>query len=138
MNRQRHGKRRRAEKLFPDFMTDDGAIVNRPIRSRQPSESAPAPATPVPAPQGQTPPTQAPTAPTYLDPKELAGKMVKLKVDGIEQDVPASELVKLTQLERHSNAQLMKIAQERAQLERERQELFQTRPVSEIPKGKIA
>ncbi len=57
--------------------------------------------------------------------------MAKIKVDGVEQDVPASELVKLTQLERHSNAQLMKIAQERVQLERERQELLARPPASD-------
>ena len=101
------------ERLFPDFMTSDGAIVNRPIPKDV--SSAPASETPQAPAQGQTPPTQAPTVPTYLKPEELAGKMVKLKVDGIEQDVQASELIKLTQLERHSNAQLMKIAQERAQ-----------------------
>ena len=124
------------ERLFPDFVTDDGGIVNRPIRTQNaPVESAPSPATatPAPVPQGQTPPTQAPTVPAYLDPKELAGKLVKLKVDGIEQDVPADQLVKLTQLERHSNSLLMKVSQERAQLERERQELL-SRPPAPEPK----
>ena len=116
------------ERLFPDFMTSDGGIVNRPVEKDVPA-SLNATDTPVVAPQTQTPPTQSPTVPTYLKPEELAGKMVKLKVDGIEQDVPASDLVKLTQLERHSNAQLMKIAQERAQLERERQELLSRPPM---------
>ena len=121
-----------SERLFPEFVTSDGAIVNRPI-PQEPSVPAKVAETPAPAFQGQTSPTQAPTAPTYLKPDELAGKMVKLKVDGIEQDVPASELIKLTQLERHSNAQLMKIAQDRAQLERDRQELM-SRPVMPEPK----
>ena len=123
-----------SEKLFPDFTTEDGAITNRPVRLRENSQPiANVAATPeVPA-QGQTPQTQAPTAPTYIKPEDLAGKMVKIKVDGVEQDVPASELVKLTQLERHSNAQLMKLAQERAQLERERQELL-ARPPAPEPK----
>jgi hypothetical protein len=121
-----------SERLFPDFTTDDGAITNRPVRPREENQPiAPVAATPQAPAQGQTPPTQAPTVPTYLKPEELAGKMVKLKVDGIEQDVQASELIKLTQLERHSNAQLMKIAQERAQLERERQELLSRPPVPE-------
>ena len=119
------------ERLFPDFMTSDGGIINRPVE-KEVSAPMNAAETLTPAPQTQTPPTQAPTAPTYLKPEELAGKMVKLKVDGIEQDVPASDLVKLTQLERHSNAQLMKIAQERAQLERERQELL-ARPTPIAP-----
>ena len=123
-----------SERLFPDFTTDDGAITNRPVRPREENQPiAPVAATPQAPAQGQTPPTQAPTVPTYLKPEELAGKMVKLKVDGIEQDVQASELIKLTQLERHSNAQLMKIAQERAQLEREHQE-FLTRPQTPDPR----
>src|SRR5579863_4462734 len=87
------------EKLFPDFVTDDRGIVNRPVRAKdQAVLPTLAPATPAPEPQGQTPPAQPPTTPVYLDPKELTGKMVKLKVDGIEQDVPADSLVKLTQL----------------------------------------
>lgn len=131
-----------SERLFPDFTTDDGAITNRPVRPREENQPiAPVAATPQAPAQGQTPPTQAPTVPTYLKPEELAGKMVKLKVDGIEQDVQASELIKLTQLERHSNAQLMKIAQERAQLERERQEFLarppEQKPTKQEPPAKI-
>ena len=123
-----------SEGLFPDFTTEDGAITNRPVRNREASPvPVPATATPEAPIQGQTPPTQAPTTPTYITEKDLEGKMVKLKVDGIEQDVPASELIKLKQLERHSNAQLMKIAQERAQLEREHQE-FLTRPQTPDPR----
>ena len=115
------------EKLFPDFIDEKtGIIINRPIIKESPTLTpiVPATATSAPASQGQTNPTQAPTIPAYITEKDLAGKMAKLKVDGIEQDVPASELFKISQLERHSNAQLMKIAQERAQLERERQELL--------------
>lgn len=122
-----------AERLFPDFVTEDGTIQNRPVVKNQP---APATETPTPVPQDQITPATPPTSPTYLKPDELAGKMVKLKVDGIEQDVPASELIKLTQLERHSNAQLMKMAQERAQFERERAEWMarqQQPPTTEKP-----
>jgi hypothetical protein len=128
------------ERLFPDFIDEkSGIIANRPVMKESPvaAPSVPATATPASASQGQTPPTQAPTVPTYLKPEELAGKMVKLKVDGIEQDVPADQLVKLNQLERHSNSLLMKVAQERAQLERERQEIL-SRPVPEIPNGKVS
>jgi hypothetical protein len=112
------------EKLFPDFMTDDGAIINRPVRSKT---EIPAPvnvaATPIVTPQGQTPAAQPPTAPVYLDIKELTGKMVKLKVDGIEQDVPAESLIKTNQLERHLNTRLMEVAQEAKKLEDERRAL---------------
>lgn len=123
-----------AERLFPEFVTDDGSIVNRPIRNLNQPEpvSPPAAATPDVTVQGQTPATQPPTAPAYIKPEDLTGKMARIKVDGVEQDVPASELFKLTQLERHSNAQLMKLAQERAQLERDRAE-FLTRPQNQPP-----
>lgn len=120
------------EKLFPDFMTTDGAVVNRPVRSKESSIPAPVSETSEVKPPVQTPPTQPPTAPTYIKPEDLAGKMAKLVVNGVEQDVPANELFKLTQLERHSNAQLMKLAQERAQLEREKSEL-QTHRVQPPP-----
>lgn len=110
-----------SERLFPAFTTEDGAITNRPVRNMT-DMNTPVPVTETPKaePQGQIPPTQTPTTPIYLSETELKGKMVKLKVDGIEQDVPADQLVKLTQLERHSNAQLMKLAEERAALERDR------------------
>jgi len=110
-----------SERLFPAFTTEDGAIINRPVRNLTDNGSQlPATETPVTKPQDQVPQTQTPTAPSYLGESELKGKMVKLKVDGIEQDVPAEQLLKLNQLERHSNAQLMKLAEERAALERDR------------------
>lgn len=118
------------ERLFPDFMTSDGAIINRPVPKDVPA--APVSETVVSAPQTQTPPVQAPTVPTYLKPEELAGKMVKLKVDGIEEDVQAIDLIKLKQLERHSNALLMKVAQERAQIERDRAEFLARSPVDPV------
>jgi hypothetical protein len=114
------------EKLFPEFTTDDGGIINRPVRPfEDKSKPLPAVLTPTPDLQGQKPPTTTPTAPAYLTAAELAGKMVKLKVDGIEQDVPAESLIKTNQLERHLNAQLMKLAQERGDFERERSTLRQ-------------
>jgi len=122
-----------SERLFPTFITDDGAVINRPVRASELSGPLPVTATPEPAPQGQTPAAQPPTAPIYLDPKELTGKMVKLKVDGIEQDVPAESLIKTNQLERHLNAQLMKVAQEAKVLEDERRQL-RTQPPVPLPK----
>jgi hypothetical protein len=121
------------ERLFPDFMTPDGGIVNRPVPKDVPATETVEAVAPT-----QTPPVQPPTAPAYIKPEDLTGKMARIKVDGVEQDVPASELFKLTQLERHSNAQLMKLAQERAQLERERQEFMarpteQTKPTKQEP-----
>lgn len=126
-----------SEKMFPDFVTEDGLIVNRPVGKQAPKPSDPSPATATaqtPAP-GQTPAVPAPTAPVYLNPDELTGKMVKLKVDGIEQDVPADTLIKTTQLERHLNAQLMKLAQERSQLEQERAAIL-ARPPEPKPDAK--
>ena len=119
-----------SERLFPDFVTADGGIINRPV-DKESLTTPNATATPIVAPQTQTPQTQAPTAPVYIKPEDLAGKMAKIKVDGVEQDVPASDFFKLTQLERHSNAQLEKVAKERAQMERERQEFMARPPVSE-------
>ena len=114
-----------AEKLFPEFMTEDGGIVNRPVKPyTDSSKQLPVTATPEPQPQPQTPPAQTPTAPVYLKPEELTGKMVRLKVDGVEQDVPAETLIKTNQLERHLNTQLMNLAQERKAFEEERKKLL--------------
>lgn len=122
-----------SEKLFPEFMTDDGGVVNRPVKPfTDVSKPLPAAATPESTPQNPTPPAPTPTAPVYLRPEELTGKMVKLKVDGIEQDVPAESLIKTNQLERHLNAQLMSLAQERKQLEDDRKRL-QAQPPAKTP-----
>lgn len=123
-----------SEKLFPDFTTEDGGIINRPVRASV--EPLPASATPDLSIQGQTPVPQVPTVPVYLKPEDLIGKMARLKVDGVEQDVPAESLIKTNQLERHLNAQLMKVAQEAKALEDERRR-FQTAQVPlEQPKVK--
>lgn len=126
-----------SEKLFPEFMTDDGAVVNRPVKPFEDlAKVLPAVATPEPTPQNPTPPAPIPPAPVYLKPEELTGKMVKLKVDGIEQDVPAESLIKTNQLERHLNAQLMTLAQERKALEDERKRLQTPSPVPKAPDEK--
>jgi hypothetical protein len=126
-----------SEKLFPEFVTDDGGIINRPVKAYEDKAKAlPVSETPLTSPQDQKPPTAAPTAPTYLKVEELAGKMVKLKVDGIEQDVPAESLIKTTQLERSLNARLMELASERKRLEDERADMQRkmTAPIPEPPK----
>jgi hypothetical protein len=126
-----------SEKLFPEFMTDDGGVVNRPVKPFEDSaKPLPATATPTPEPQGQTPPATTPPPPVYLKPEELTGKMVRLKVDGIEQDVPAESLIKTNQLERHLNAQLMNLAQERKTLEDERRRLLSQPPPEVAKPGK--
>jgi hypothetical protein len=110
-----------AEKLFPEFTTDDGAIVNRPIKVvPAKGEPLPASATPTEAAQLQTQTTQTPTPPAYLKNEEMTGKMVKIKVDGVESDVPAESLLQNYQLKRHLDAQLMNLARERAEWERQK------------------
>lgn len=114
------------ERLFPDFTTDDGGIVNRPVKQfEDAARPSPAAATPeVIPPQVPTKPTETPTAPSYLTLDEMKGKMVKTKVDGVEKDVPADEVFRAHQLERHLNAQLMNLAQERKAFEDERKRLI--------------
>ena len=123
-----------AEKLFPEFVTDDGTIVNRPVNQLADAKK-PSPATETAAPVAPnlTPPTTTPTSPSYLKPDELTGKMAKVKVDGIESDVPAESLIKNYQLERHLNAQLMNLAEERRKLELERSYLKAPKPETAVP-----
>lgn len=126
------------EKLFPDFVKDD-MIVNRPVAQfKDDSRPLPAEATPESKPQDQIPSPQVPTNPIYLKPEELIGKMVRLKVDGIEQDVPAESLIKTNQLERHLNTQLMSLAQERKAVEDERKRLLTQTPPTPTPTPKDA
>jgi hypothetical protein len=117
-----------SEKLFPEFTTEDGAITNRPVKPFQDlSKALPVTATPTPELQGQKTPLETPTAPVYLTSEEMAGKMVKLKVDGIEQDVLATEALKTHQLERSLNARMERLAHESMRVEDERQKLADER-----------
>lgn len=123
-----------SEKLFPEFVTDDGAVINRPIKPfEDKAKVLPASATPIPIIQPQVPSTITPTIPIYVTEADLKGKMAKLKVDGIEQDVPAESLIKTNQLERHLNSQLMMLAEERRKLEVDRSNLLR-QPIPETLK----
>lgn len=122
-------ERTTSEKLFPEFTTDDGGVINRPVKPyTDAAKVLPVTATLDPATQGQTPPAASPTAPVYISEADLKGKMAKLKVDGIEQDVPAESLIKTNQLERHLNTQLMNLAEERRQLESDRRKILSQPP----------
>ena len=122
-----------SEKLFPEFTTEDGGIINRPVKPfEDKAKVLPVAATPSAEPQGQTPTAQVSTAPNYLTPEDVKGKMAKLKVDGIEQDVPAEDLFKASQLERALNSRMENLAKARKELEAERAALL-ARP-AEQPK----
>ena len=109
-----------SERLFPDFVKDD-VILNRPVKQAEdPPQVLPAAATPKADIQPQMPATQQPTQPVYLTPEEMAGKMVKTKVDGVEKDVPVQDVLKSYQLERLLNSRIESLAEERSRLEMER------------------
>jgi hypothetical protein len=117
-----------ASKLFPDFIAEDGLIVNRPVKGfEDKGETLPlASATPASAPAPSAPAMQAPTPPGELDLSKMPeGTMVRLKVDGVEMTLPVKEALKNIQLERHLTIQGQKLAQERAALEAERAALRQ-------------
>lgn len=115
--------------LFPDFITDDGGIVNRPLKDLA---NPPAPATPpAPASAAPAPAMPAPTPPGYLDLSKLPeNTMVRTKVDGVEMDVPVKEYLKGIQLERHLTLQSQKLAEDRKALEAERASLRQPPPAT--------
>lgn len=98
------GPKSTVETLFPDFIGPDGHLMEKPNVSlgREPGDVFdPTPATDKGGQQPPAPTPPAPGAPQYLDLSSLEGKMVKLKVDGVEIDVPASSLAKNYQLEAH-------------------------------------
>jgi len=114
-------ERSTGQKLFPEFVTDDGAIINRPVKPYEDTAKVlPATMTPEPNRQPQNPNPAAPTVPNYLKIDEMTGKMVKVKVDGVESDVPAESLIKNFQLERTLNSRLESLAEERRKLDQER------------------
>lgn len=112
-----------SEVLFPEFTTDDGGIINRPVRPFE-DKGKPVPsgaATPAQAPAPATPAAPAPTPGSILDLSKLPpNTMVRMKVDGVEMDVPAEVAVKNLQLERHLNLKSQRLEAERAAWEEER------------------
>lgn len=93
------------EKLFPDFFEKDDKGESHITSQRQgdePPVEPPAPPPAAPEPKPAVPAAAAePKAPEYLDLSQISGKLVKLKVDGVEMDVPAEEVFKNHQLDRH-------------------------------------
>lgn len=117
-----------SEKLFPENVSPDGFITNRPVKAYSDTgkELPPAGVTPTPAPAAPAPILQAPTAPGELDLSKLPdGTMVRIKVDGVEMTVSAKEALKNIQLERHLTQRSQELARERASLEADRAALRQ-------------
>jgi hypothetical protein len=125
-----------AAKLFPDFVSEDGYIVNRPVKDFEDKGrgTEPVAATPSPVVAPSAPLTPAPTAPGELDLSKLPeGTMVRIKVDGVESTVSAKEALKNIQLERHLTQKSQELARDRAALEAERASLRQPAPA--VPKA---
>ena len=125
-----------AARLFPEFISDDGSVVNRPVKPFVDKDkglpSVPATPPPATAPSATTPP--APTAPGELDLSKMPeGTMVRIKVDGVEMTVPAKEALKNIQLERHLTQKSQELARERMALEAERAALRNAPPVQPKP-----
>lgn len=122
-------------KLFPEFTTEDGGIINRPVRPYEDKDKAlpPVAATPAPTKAPVAPAAPAPTVPGYLDLSKLPdGTMVRIKVDGVETDVLAKDALKNVQLERYLTQKSQELARERAALEAERAAM---RQAPAVPKG---
>lgn len=117
-----------SQRLFPENITEDGGIINRPIKSFEDTNKAlpPVGATPASAPAPAIPAAQAPTATGELDLSKLPdGTMVRVKVDGVEMTLTAKEALKNIQLERHLTLKSQELARDRAALEQERATLKQ-------------
>lgn len=126
-------------KLFPEFVADDGLIVNRPVKGYTDTgkELPSVGATPAQVPAPATPAPPAPTAAGELDLSKMPdGTMVRIKVDGVEMTVPAKEALKSIQLERHLTLKSQELARDRAALEAERATLRNTpQPPAPAPKA---
>ena len=121
-----------SERLFPENISPDGFITNRPVKGYTDADKSlpSAVATSAPAPAAATPTPPVPTASSELDLSKLPdGTMVRIKVDGVEMTVPAKEALKSIQLERHLTLKSQELARDRAALEAERAS-FRQPPVS--------
>lgn len=86
------------EKLFPDFFVDGEITTQRQDIS---PEAAADEASEAPKPDVKPETKPEAKGPEYLDLTQISGKMVKVKVDGVEMDVPAEDVIKNYQLDRH-------------------------------------
>lgn len=102
------------EKLFPDFYVEgeDGKKELTTERQDSPEPEKPAAEAPKPPVTPEPPKTPEPKAPEYLDLSQISGKLVKTKVDGVETDVPAEELLKNFQLDRHLTQRSQSLAEQ--------------------------
>lgn len=118
------------ETLFPDFIGDDGKLMNqpRPVTEAMPGEVLDP--TPV---LDKTPPTQPTTTPQYVDLNSLDGKLMKLKVDGVEIDVPAETVVKNYQLEAHLTQKGQRLADQEKILQEVLKEAVNRKPTGTPP-----
>lgn len=122
-----------SSKMFPEFVTEDGLIVNRPVKPFEDTKLPPVAATPASAPAPAIPTPPVPTPAGELDLSKLPeGTMVRVKVDGVEMTLSAKDALKNIQLERHLTIQGQKLAQERAALEAERA-AFKQPPIQPKP-----
>jgi hypothetical protein len=105
-------------RLFPDYMEEDTPL---PIKEEQ----AP------PVQKEETSVEEPPvTEPKYLTPEEFGDQMVKVKIDGVEREVPFRDVVRGYQTDQHLSQKGNKIAQERQTLEEIRRSIAQPQTTS--------
>lgn len=118
------------ERLFPDFIGEEGEVLSIP---RDLDTSIQAPKEELKAPITESKPSEPetkPKGPEYLDLSQIEGKLAKVKVDGVEMDVPAVELIKSYQLERYLTQKSQKLAEQ----ERELKEILKNLNPEDKPK----
>jgi len=145
--------------MFPDFFDGQGNLHDQQVRPelapqtlpngtlpKNPDQGTPTPAAPPQPgepsaapkppeePKPQTPPAEPPK-PEYLDLTQISGKFVRVKIDGVEQDVPAESLLKNYQLEGHLRAKLQEVSKREERLLSLQDEMLKRGPGQQPAEG---
>lgn len=119
--------------LFPEEFTtptqDETPATEQPAEESpaQEAEAQPDPVKEAPSTVEDPAPTQAvtpPAVPDILDLSVLQGKKLRVKVDGIDMEVPAEDFVKNYQLEMHLNRKGQMLNEQKRAIEELRKELL--------------
>ena len=123
------------EQLFPDFFVGEGDQRQITMQRQEMPPPPEKPAEPPKPAEPEVPPAEpAAKGPEYLDLSQISGKLVKVKVDGVETDVPAEELVKNYQLDRHLTQRGQSLAAKEKELKQANDELLAAqREAAEAP-----
>lgn len=102
---QEEVKKGKTDILFPEYAVKDDTHVDNPATVTGKKEEM------------VTPEPEVKTEPEYLSVEDFGDRMVKIKVDGVEQTIPFKDAIRRIQTDKHLTEKGQKLSEERRALE---------------------